>query len=190
MKSETTQNIKFSIIIPTYNRADLIRKAIQSVIDQTYPHWELIIVDDGSTDHTKEVVESYQNDQILYFWIENHRESYARNYGYDRCSGDFIRFLDSDDYLLPEYLEKYHQYIIQNKIGTAIIACGNLSDDQLQIQPVPDSFKTSANPIETYWSNNAIFLHSFMMHRSIPQKIRFPESHYMWEDKYFIRKYC
>ena len=91
-------NHLFSIILPTFNRSVLITKAIESVINQTYTNWELIIIDDGSTDNTKSVLENYLSDsRIKYFFQENQERSVARNNGIKRAKGDYICFLDSDD---------------------------------------------------------------------------------------------
>lgn len=97
--------MKFSIIIPTYNRADLLPKAIGSIQRQTYTHWELVIVDDGSTDNTAEIVKPYLADvRIKYIYQQNAERSAARNNGIKSATGDYICFLDSDDYYLPERL--------------------------------------------------------------------------------------
>lgn len=94
-----------SIILPTYNRARYLPESIGSVLSQTYPHWELIIWDDGSTDNTAEIVRSYTDDRIRYFYMSNHGVAYSRNQAI-RCSvGVYIAFLDSDDTWLPEKLE-------------------------------------------------------------------------------------
>jgi glycosyltransferase involved in cell wall biosynthesis len=92
----------FSIILPTYNRVHFLPRAIESVIGQSFLDWELIIVDDGSTDNTKEVVSGYSDERILYFYQKNQERSAARNNGISQSQGKFICFLDSDDY----YLEK------------------------------------------------------------------------------------
>lgn len=98
---------KVSVIIPTYNRAKYISRAIDSVLAQTYKDWELIIVDDGSTDNTREVVEPYLKDKrIKYVWKQNGGVSSARNKGLDIATGEFVAFLDSDDFYMPEKLEK------------------------------------------------------------------------------------
>lgn len=94
----------FSIIIPTYNRADLLSDTIQSVLAQTYPHFEIIVVDDGSTDNTHEVVHAFQNNKILYYKISNHERGFARNYGAKQSTGKYLYFLDSDDILYPNHL--------------------------------------------------------------------------------------
>lgn len=95
----------FSIIIPTYNRAHTIRRPINSILAQTFTDWELIIVDDGSTDDTQEIVESYKDPRIRYVWQENQERSAARNHGISLAKGAWICFQDSDDEYLPEHLQ-------------------------------------------------------------------------------------
>src|SRR6478736_9323873 len=95
-----------SIIVPTYNRAHLIGETIQSVIDQSYINWELIIVDDGSTDDTKKKVEEFNDKRIRYFFIEHTGLIGAvRNFGMKNTRGELIAFLDSDDLWLSNKLE-------------------------------------------------------------------------------------
>ena len=107
------KTILFSIIIPTYNRASFIEKAINSVLNQTYQNFELIIVDDGSTDNTEEVIKSIKSNKIIYFKIENSERGFARNYGTKHSKGDYVTFLDSDDILLPEYFSNAYENIIK-----------------------------------------------------------------------------
>lgn len=98
--------MRFSIIIPTYNRAAFLPKAIESVLEQTYTDWELIIVDDGSTDNTKDVVSQYGDSRIKYLYQKNAERSAARNNGIAHAKGECVCFLDSDNYMLPDRLEK------------------------------------------------------------------------------------
>lgn len=96
-----------SIIIPTYNRAHLLGRAIQSVLDQTHQDFELIIVDDGSTDNTEEIVRSFSDERIRYIKHDKNRGgAAARNTGIKAARGEYIAFQDSDDEWLPEKLEK------------------------------------------------------------------------------------
>ena len=84
-----------SIVIPTYNRADLISKAIQSVIDQSYKNWELIVVDNYSDDNTKEVIEAFNDDRILMlFTPRTGSVAASRNLGVAHSNGEWIAFLD------------------------------------------------------------------------------------------------
>ena len=95
----------FSIILPTYNRANLLPKAIESLINQDYKDWELIVVDDGSSDNTKEVVEAFDDPRIQYVYQENAERSAARNNGIGLAKGQYIGFLDSDDQFHEKHLE-------------------------------------------------------------------------------------
>jgi len=94
---------KVSVIIPTYNRAHVLREAIDSVLTQRYSDLELLVVDDGSTDHTKEVVSSYAS-KLTYIYQEHKGVSAARNRGIKHAKGDYLSFLDSDDLWLPDKL--------------------------------------------------------------------------------------
>ena len=118
-----SKDILFSVIIPTYNRANMIGKAIDSVLAQTYTNWELIIVDDGSTDNTKDVVQSYNDSRIKYFYQENKGRSVARNYGIELSKGDYISFLDDDDYYLENFLEEFFLVISKKRYPIGIFMC-------------------------------------------------------------------
>jgi glycosyltransferase involved in cell wall biosynthesis len=96
---------RVSVIIPTYNRVSLLPRAINSVLAQTYHDVEIIVVDDGSTDNTIDVLESY-GDQIICVRQANQERSIARNQGIDQSSGQYIAFLDDDDWWHPEKLSK------------------------------------------------------------------------------------
>ncbi|WP_081210042.1 glycosyltransferase family 2 protein [Salegentibacter sediminis] len=111
-----------SIITPTYNRANLIERMIESVIRQTYLNWELIIVDDGSTDETELCIKEYQDERIRYFYTENSGATDSRNYGVNQAKGDYIIFLDSDDEARNTWLEELMDIV---KLENADIAfCG------------------------------------------------------------------
>jgi glycosyltransferase involved in cell wall biosynthesis len=100
----TENGILFSIVIPTYNRADIITKTIESVLSQSYPSFELIIVDDGSKDNTEEVIKKISDSRIKYFKIPNQERGAARNFGTNIAKGDYITFLDSDDVFYNNHL--------------------------------------------------------------------------------------
>ena len=109
MSFPTIKNTKplISIIIPSYNRANLLIRSINSALNQTYKNFELIVVDDGSTDNTKKLLEPYINaKKIKYFYQKNRGPSSAKNMGMKSAKGDYLAFLDSDDEWLPKKLEK------------------------------------------------------------------------------------
>lgn len=109
-----------SIIIPAYNAADYLAKTIQSVLNQTYPDFELLLIDDGSTDRTKEIVKDYQakDARIKYYYKENGGVSSARNVGLQKATGDFVSFLDSDDLWDKRFLElMYRRLVAEGKLA-------------------------------------------------------------------------
>ncbi len=112
-----------SVVIPTYNRARYLFKAIDSVLAQTYKNYEIIIVDDGSTDNTVEVVQPYLS-RIKYIYQDNKGVSSARNTGIRAAKRKWIAFLDSDDEWLPRKLE--FQMIDLQQFPDAVMSCTNI----------------------------------------------------------------
>jgi glycosyltransferase involved in cell wall biosynthesis len=105
--------MKISIIIPTYNRAKLLKRAIDSVVSQNFSDWELIVVDDGSQDETSYIMSGYKDQRIIYLKEEiNKGVASARNKGVMKATGEVISFLDSDDEYLPDALK-----IISEDVG-------------------------------------------------------------------------
>ena len=100
-----------SIIMPAYNAATHIAEAIDSVIAQTYPQWELWVIDDGSTDDTATIVQAYDDPRVRYVWQPNQERSAARNNGLRRATGTYLTFLDSDDYWASSFIETHVQYL-------------------------------------------------------------------------------
>ncbi|MGY3793529.1 glycosyltransferase [Aquimarina sp. 433] len=108
--------MKFSIITITYNRAQLIGETIESVRNQSYQHYEHIIIDDGSNDNTEEVIRSYKDDKIIYHKINKvGKLSVLRNIGLKNATGELITFLDSDDLLHPEKLDQTLKTFLKHK---------------------------------------------------------------------------
>jgi len=107
MMNDDKEKILVSIIMTSYNHEDYIGAAIQSVVDQTYQNWELIIIDDGSADGTVDIIKTFLGDKrIKFFEQKNHGVSYTSNRAMEKATGEVICFLDSDDVWLPEKLEK------------------------------------------------------------------------------------
>jgi len=96
---------KVSVIMPTYNRAHMISKSIDSVLKQTFTDWELIVVSDGSTDNTPQVIRNYRNPKIVFLKKEQGGPASARNYGLRHARGEYIAYCDDDDIIFPYYLE-------------------------------------------------------------------------------------
>jgi glycosyltransferase involved in cell wall biosynthesis len=111
----------FSIIIPTYNRAFILTETIKSIEIQTFKNWEVLIVDDGSKDNTKEVITTISNREpkVKYFYQINSERSAARNHGASLAKGQYLLFLDSDDFFKEDHLQNIYNDIIEkgNPVG-------------------------------------------------------------------------
>lgn len=101
----------FSIIIPLYNKEKFIENTIQSVFNQTFQDFEIIIINDGSTDRSEEIVMQLKDSRIKYFSKENGGVSTARNFGIKNAKSDYITFIDADDYWFPEFLSTIFEKI-------------------------------------------------------------------------------
>ncbi len=111
----------FSIIIPSYNRDHTIGKALEGILNQTFTDFEIIIVDDGSTDSTAEIVKKYSDSRIFYVYQSNSGVCSARNTGAKKATGDYLIFLDSDDTVETNWLEDF--YKVYTNISADIIYC-------------------------------------------------------------------
>ena len=109
----SSENIKISVIIPTYNRSKLLNRSIRSVLNQTFQPNEIIVVDNGSTDDTREMVsKNFRN--ICYIYHDNNGVSSARNAGIRISKSNWISFLDSDDEWMKDKLFLQKEYILKN----------------------------------------------------------------------------
>lgn len=121
-----------SIVLPTYNREQIISLAIESVLKQTYQNFELIIVDDGSTDQTQKIIRKFQikfgPNKIKSFYKSNGGQGSALNFGVEQSSGDIICFIDSDDQYNPEHLETLIEPIL-SKQSDFVMGSYNLIHD-------------------------------------------------------------
>ena len=109
----STETPFFSVIIPAYNREIFLKKSVDSVLAQTFMDFELIIIDDGSTDNTPEVISSYKDKRLIHIQQQNSGVSNARNKGLTNAKGSFIAFLDSDDWWTENKLERTREFIEQ-----------------------------------------------------------------------------
>jgi len=128
----TAKNPTVSVVIPTYNRAHLLGRAIQSVLNQTYQDFELIVVDDGSSDNTEEVVTNFADPRINYLRHEQNRgAATARNTAIKTARGEYIAFLDSDDEWLPEKLDKQMKVFrnVPSRVGVVYTDLWTISED-------------------------------------------------------------
>ncbi|MDQ3652577.1 MAG: glycosyltransferase [Acidobacteriota bacterium] len=121
-----------SVVIPTFNRATLALQTVQSVFAQTFSHYEVIVVDDGSTDNTKEMLASFGGaTNFRYHYQPNSGRSSARNQGFTLAQGDFILFLDSDDLLFPDALAQLYA-AAQSSAAGMIVGQVQFANEQLE----------------------------------------------------------
>ena len=170
----------FSIIIPSYNRANHLPKAIESVLVQSFTDWELIIVDDGSTDNTSDVVSSYNDPRIKYIYQENAERSAARNNGIRNAKGEWICFLDSDDVYAPNHLQVISEYVEKENLLTGLICTG--LKQQRDLNTKKKTFLNLSNNILTEISEKFLIPTQVCIHRTILQKEQFNERFRLWED--------
>ncbi|WKN44445.1 glycosyltransferase family 2 protein [Tunicatimonas pelagia] len=178
-------NVLFSIIIPTYNRANTLPRAIKSVLAQTYGNFELIIVDDGSTDDTEAVVKNIEDDRIRYFKKENEERNIARNFGINHAQGDYVCFLDSDDYYYPNHLAAAQKLIVTRKVE--IIHLGyEVIDEHEKIIATHNNIPTNINSYlirDNVFSCNAVVIRQSLLKevRFINSKVAITsEDHCLW----------
>jgi glycosyltransferase involved in cell wall biosynthesis len=136
-----------SVIIPTYNQADLLKKSLQSLLDQTFPDWEAIVIDNNSEDDTEEVVKNLQDQRIIYKTFHNQGIIAAsRNLGIHLAKGDYITFLDSDDLWYPSKLTECLKKMQQGKEivchGLWIRKDGILQNKLIPTPPYQNFYKT------------------------------------------------
>ncbi len=121
-----------SVITPAYNASRFIGETIESVLAQTYTNWEMIIVDDCSTDHTVDIVKSYkkEDDRIKLFQLEqNSGSGVARNRAMDEAKGRFLAFLDSDDLWMPEKLSRQIPFMLDNGLAFSFTKYVRMNED-------------------------------------------------------------
>jgi glycosyltransferase involved in cell wall biosynthesis len=177
----------FSVIIPTYNRSSLLLGAISSVQAQSYDDWELIIIDDGSTDDTRFLVEPYLSDaRIRYHWQENRELNGARNTGIRLAAGTYLTFLDDDDYYEKDHLSSLATYLQQSQYPVAAIRTGMyILENNQQRTAAPLLDVSNRHPVKALWETPVNLL-SFAFHRAIFQQHTFEEDFILAEDFHFL----
>lgn len=151
-----------SVIIPTLNRRDYIQLAINSVLDQTYQNIELIVIDDGSSDGTSDVVKEKYGNKLTYIWQENQGESVARNNGLAIARGKYVNFLDSDDYWDPRKIDIEVEFLHNAKSQEYVAICSsvwvvNEEGNLIKSDPSGRSIKLSNYEIYDFFSGPKIF---------------------------------
>jgi len=157
-----------SVIMPCYNMASYISDSIKSVVAQTYPNWELLIVDDASTDETVKIIESYsQTDSRIRFATKTQNSGIAdtRNQCIQMAQGQFLAFLDADDIWHPEKLEKQLKFMVEKNVGFTYSTYDWIDEDGNTLNKF---INTIGNlDYETYLRNTIIGCSTVMVNKTI-----------------------
>lgn len=132
-----------SIVVPTYNRSRLIKRCVENLREQTYPDYEILVIDDGSTDGTDSVMENLTDSVVRYYRLEkNQGACAARNKGVELAKGDYIAFQDSDDLWEKDKLEKQMAYLKEKKLDVVFCSMQQIKDGKARFV-VPEAFVPS-----------------------------------------------
>lgn len=167
---------KYSVVIAVYNKEDYIGNTLQSVLDQTYSDFEIIVVNDGSADKSEAVIKSFKDDRIHYYPQGNQGAGAARNAAIEKATAPWIALLDADDRWYPEYLEEINKLISQfperrvfatavaiEKAGTTIIPKYSIKDLKKNEPRVVDFFEAS-------YTHSLLTSSSTVLHKSVFKK--------------------
>lgn len=189
-----------SVIVPAYNVERWIKECCESIFAQTYTNWELIVIDDGSEDETPTILDKLSAfwDNMIVIHISNRGVSHARNIGIDRANGEYITFVDSDDYVDPKFLEEAYTLIERDKSDVYI---GGLCEEWVEDKTIIDKKQYRISRTTTYDAKLLLECHDieysalylavpvcklFKKELLIKYGIRFDTSMYRLEDTRFV----
>jgi len=184
--------LRFSIVIPTYNYAHYLARALESAMAQPGQDYEIIVVDDGSTDRTAQLLASYKNNDAreLRYCFQSHRGlGAARNHGVRLSAGAYLVFLDADDALLPEALERLRSTLAAEP-GKDFVIAGRVTVDTRGNSSTYRAKRLARDNKQNFSSfllDNLIPVvnGSVTIHRRVFSRLEFPESIRLWEDRVF-----
>lgn len=181
--------IKVSIIIPIYNKEDVLRECIERIINQTYKNIEIILIDDGSTDNTKELIKKLQveDDRIVFVPKKNGGVSSARNCGLKIMTGDYVMFVDADDIVSINYVEKL---LVEVKKSDYKIAICDYSIDNFEMLDKKSNYEMKEYTMETFpitdGTINRSCVWGAIYHKEVVKELRFEEDLCVGEDSLFF----
>lgn len=164
-----------TLIIPSYNRADIIAETLDSIISQTYVNWECLIVDDGSTDDTETLIKKYTESDIRFSFYNRpfsmlKGANSCRNFGFQKAKGKYVKFLDSDDLLTPDCLAKQVAVLEGNDALKVCLSYGRY-------------FNNETKELEEFWSRNKEY--DDYLYGHITNNIRWAVSDPLWKKSFF-----
>ncbi len=181
----------FSIVIPVFNKEKFVGNTLKSVLNQTFGDYEIIIINDGSTDNSEAVIRAFSDHRIQYFSKENEGVTVARNFGMKQAKSDFICFLDADDFWYPDFLKTMHAYsqkFPEHKVFACAIAietpnktfAAHYSIDKKSDFEIVDFFDASQKECVLWTSSVAIHKSVFEIVGHFDTKIKKGEDTELW----------
>ena len=157
----------FTVIIPLYNKEQFIGSTLKSILQQHFTDFEILIIDDGSTDKSVEKIKEFEDERIRFYTKQNGGVSTARNYGIDLAAADYITFIDADDYWYPDFLQQMHRNINrfpEHQVFSAAIEIEtdtNIIPAQYSIDKTHDceivNYFDASNKMSVIWTSCAVF---------------------------------
>lgn len=180
-----------SIIIPLYNKENCIEETIKSILKQSYHGFEIVIIDDGSTDNSSHIVKSFKDDRIKYFYKKNEGVSIARNFGLSKANYEWIMYLDADDCLNEFALENLIRASL--KFENVVISCGNymikFENGNTKKMVKLTSEQVISNPSKLQWLDVwDMRLGSFIVRKNIAITKNFPLNITLGEDVLYVNQ--
>lgn len=182
-----------SVIIPLYNKEQSIYRCINSVLSQSFKDTEVIVVDDGSTDDSATIVKHFSDERVVYCYKKNGGVSRARNYGLTKCSGDYIIFLDADDYLLEGAIDLLWELLQKSKVD---IATGNYYAESSDRRKLKLCMRLSSDTIFSdnlkayYWGYFGMRMGCALISKSVLPPDPFSIKYSRYEDIQLIIELC
>lgn len=165
----------FSVIIPLYNKENYIENTLKSVLQQTFDNFEIIIVNDGSTDNSEQKILNFNDSRIRYYSKINEGASKARNFGIEKAKADYICFIDADDYWYPEFLSTFHSVILNHKTQKVFSCAIEIETYKKKFQGQYSIQTKSGVQIVDYFKsslkNSIISTSSVVLHKDIFKKV-------------------
>lgn len=181
--------IKVSIIVPVYNVAEYLGRCIESVLNQSFTEYELILIDDGSTDDGLKTCEEYarQDQRIRVIHQDNQGVSVARNRGIEEAKGEYITFIDADDWVADEYIEVLYRAIKEKNADIAVLNEKNVYTNEDAV-PVYSNYRKVYSGAEMmhyttlFWTGKSCYPHGKLVKKWITEKWMFPQGRVFAED--------
>ena len=172
-----------SVVIPSYNRAETICGSLDSVLAQSLSDLEVIVVDDGSWDDTKERIMSYTDNRIKYYRYEpNKGACYARNYGASHSSGAYLAFQDSDDIWHKDKLKKQMEHLLKSDADFVFCGINRISEKGAKYYYPVNGFDPEKEALEQLLFENRIGTQTMLMKRQVWESVRFDETFKRYQD--------